>query len=176
MSAADLINERSFERLGLDDLRRVAELALADLRGLYARRPQTGSLYANRLLALCLCQGAAEHFVRPGPGVKDFDVWAFYRAHPARAFPYRRRGTVDFGPSRFGRHPNDVGFAGRRVDIIGRSISAKGKQDAFDAIRAWLRERPSTSAWHLSQRPVVVVYPEHGFGKVIWDPARDVPR
>jgi len=172
MPATDLVSERSFERLSLDDLRRLAELALTDLRGLYARRPETASLYADRLIALCLCQGAAEHFVHPGRGIKDLDVWAFYREHPARAFPYRRRGIVDFGRSKLGRHPNDKGFAGRRVDVIGRSIPTQNGENRIEAIRDWLRGQHSESAQHLARRPVVLIYPEDSLGKVIWDPTR----
>jgi hypothetical protein len=113
------VQNRSLEKLDQGDLRRLSKLTLNDLQSLYQRRPETGALYADRLIALCLCQGAAEHFVRPGHGIKDFDVRAFFSAHPERPFPYRRQGIVDFGMSRFGRHPDDSGFAGRRVDVIG---------------------------------------------------------
>jgi len=164
------LSERSIEPLTAADLQRLAELAIDDLRQLFVRRPETGELYRDRLLMLCLCQGGAEHFVRHQHGVKDLDVWAFFSEHPARPFPYRRRGVQDFGPSRLGRHPNDVGFKGRRVDIIGRSIRHEMDQSAPDAVREWLRSGRTDSARLIAQRPVVAIYPAEVSGIVVWDP------
>ncbi len=163
-------SERSFEPLAAADLKRLAELALNDLERLFTRRPDTGDLYRDRLLMLCLCQGGAEHFVRRKRGVKDLDVWGFFSEHPARPFPYRRRGVQDFGPSRLGRHPDDVGFKGRRVDIIGRSIRCAPDQSAPDSVREWLRSGKTDSARLISQRPVIAIHPEGDCGSVIWDP------
>lgn len=165
-----LLSERSFEPLAAADLQRLADLAIDDMQQLFARRPDTGELYRDRLLMLCLCQGGAEHFVRHKHGVKDLDVWAFFSEHPARPFPYRRRGVQDFGPSRLGRHPNDVGFKGRRVDIIGRSIRRDPDQSAPDSVLEWLRSRKTDSARLISQRPVIAIHPESERGRVIWDP------
>ncbi|EEW23754.1 hypothetical protein [Rhodobacter ferrooxidans] len=164
------VSERSFEPLTAADLQRLAGLAYDDLQELFARRTETGELYRHRLLMICLCQGGAEHFVRQRSGIKDLDVWAFFSEHPARPFPYRRRGVKDFGPSHLGRHPNDIGFQGRRVDIIGRSIKRNLDQTAQDSVLEWLREGRTDSAKLISQRPVIVVYPEGIRGSVIWDP------
>jgi len=79
----------------------------------------------GRLLGRDLCQGAALHYVDGRNGVKDFDVWSFYAQHDDWPFPARWRGTRDFGPSKFGRYPGDPpGYAGRRVDLLGRSLPA----------------------------------------------------
>ena len=164
------ISERSFDQLTAADLHRLSVLALADLHDLFARRPETGELYRDRLLMVCLCQGGAEHFVRQRRGIKDLDVWAFFSENPARPFPYRRRGVRDFGPSHLGRHPNDIGFQGRRVDIIGRSINSDPNQSAQESVREWLRQGQTDSAKLIAQRPAIVVYPEDDRGKVIWDP------
>lgn len=128
------MTERSFELFQADDLRRLSEIALEDLGALFEKRPETGRLYQDRLLMLCLCQGGAEHFVRREYGVKDLDIWAFFAEHPSRPFPYRRRGVRDFGPSKFGRHPNDGSLQGRRVDIIGRSIPCASEETAKECI------------------------------------------
>jgi hypothetical protein len=163
-------SERSFEPLTAADLKRLAELALDDFEQLFTRRPDTGDLYRDRLLMLCLCQGGAEHFLRRKHGVKDLDVWGFFSEHPARPFPYRRRGVQDFGPSHLGRHPDDVGFKGRRVDIIGRSIRCASDQSARACVLEWLRSGKTDSARLISQRPVIAIYPEGDSGSVIWDP------
>ena len=170
-AAPSSVSERSFEPLTAADLNRLAELARADLQQLFARRPETGELYRNRLMMICLCQGGAEHFVRQRRGVKDLDVWAFFSEHPARPFPYRRRGVQDFGPSHLGRHPNDIGFLGRRVDIIGRSIRRSPDQSSQDSFLEWLRGGRTDSARLISQRPVICIFPESERGKVIWDPS-----
>ena len=118
------ISERSQEALEMHHLHRLAKIASSDLDDFFRRRSETGYVYRDRRMLICLCQGAARHFVHQNCGVKDFDVWAFFRENPFRPFPYRRRGKQDFGVSRFGRHPDDEGYQGRRVDVMGRSISA----------------------------------------------------
>jgi hypothetical protein len=42
---------------------------------------------------------AALHHLDGSNGVKDFDVWSFYAALGEGPFPYRWRGTADFGPA-----------------------------------------------------------------------------
>ena len=169
-----LLSERSFEPLTHADLQRLAELAIDDLRQLFTRRADTGELYRERLLMLCLCQGGAEHFVRHRHGVKDLDVWAFFSEHPARPFPYRRRGVQDFGPSHLERHPGDDGFEGRRVDIIGRSIKCAPDHAETECVHEWLRGGNTESARLIAQRPVVVIHPPDQRGRVLWDPTRGV--
>ena len=69
--------------------------------------------------------GAARHYIYGDRGVQDFDLWGFFREIPGHPFPYRRRGTHDFGPSKFGRNPDDGPYyEGRRVDgLTPRSFS-----------------------------------------------------
>ena len=102
---ATLVSERSLEVVEERHLRRLAKIAISDLQDFFRRYPDTGELYRNRRMLICLCQGAARHFVRQGHGVKDFEVWTFFRKHPEKPFPYRRHPKKDFGHSRFGRHP-----------------------------------------------------------------------
>lgn len=162
---------RSFEKIKSTDLARLAELALDDLRSLFRRKPQY-RVYAKRLMLLCLCQGAAQHYVYGDRGVNDFDVWAFFRPYPEYGFPYRRHGRVDFGPSRFGRNPQDAArFTGRRIDVMGRSIPVLKSEKPIAAVQRYLREAPrGSSPWFLAQRPVVVVWPRAYRGRVIWKP------
>jgi hypothetical protein len=162
--------QRSYARITKSDLKKLAALAMADLESFFERKPATARRYQNRLLALAFCQGAAEHYVRPGRGVKDFDVWAFFASGPAQPFPYRRRGKVDFGTSKFGRHPNDTGFKGRGVDVLGRDIPISKSETPTAAIRRYLRTSPNKTPHLLALRPVVLLTPPRLLGKVIWDP------
>jgi hypothetical protein len=64
-----------------------------------------------------------------------FDVWSFYAALGDGPFPYRWRGTADFGPSRFGRYPGDPpSYVGRRVDLLGRSLPVLPRTDPAAAL------------------------------------------
>jgi hypothetical protein len=163
---------RSFEKITRADLARLADLALADLRSLFKRKRHS-QVYADRLMLMCLCQGAAQHYLHGDRGINDFDVWAFFRQHPKCVFPYRRHGFADFGPSRFGRYPKDKArFTGRRVDILGRSLPVLGNEGSTAALQRYLREAPrGSSPWYLAQRPVVILWPASMRGRVIWNGA-----
>lgn len=118
--------------------------------------------------------GALEHYVPGERGIKDFDVWTFFEVQAGeKPFPWRRHGTEDFGPSRFGRNPRDKGFTGRRIDVFGRSIARHAEQATEDAVLKWVRSK-RRSAQHIVTRPVVVLYPERECGRVIWDPQADI--
>jgi hypothetical protein len=168
---------RSFKKIMQDDLARLATLALADF-AIFFQRHQRWRPYADRLMFICLCQGAAGHCVQPSHGtahareggVNDFDVWGFFRHLPnARPFPSRRHGFQDFGPSKFGRHPDEPPrYTGRRVDVWGRSIEVRGAEKPKEAVRRYLKEGWTTSAHYLAERPVVVVWPSAQCGCVVW--------
>ena len=94
--------DRSLARIEVADLLRLAALAADAEAELFGRNPNGSGRYAGRLLGRALCQGAALHYLDGTNGVKDFDVWSFYSAREDGPFPYRWRGTADFGPSKFG--------------------------------------------------------------------------
>jgi hypothetical protein len=160
-------DERSFERITIADLSHLAELGMNDFAGLFERSPYSRP-YRDRLILMCLCQGAARHYVHRDRGVNDFDVWGFFRRLPGRPFPYRRRGTQDFGPSRFGRNI-ESGFGGRRVDVIGRSIEVGRSESAIHAVQRYLDEGRTDSAHLLSLRPAIALWPAENLGRVIWE-------
>lgn len=93
---------RSLARIDRNDLLRLAKLA-ADVEATIRAPPARYGRYAGRLVCRALCQGAALHYLDERNGVKDFDVWSFYVVRDdGRPFPYRWRGTTDYGPSKFG--------------------------------------------------------------------------
>ena len=161
--------EYSLERITRADLHRLATLALGYFDDLFKRRPSPSGRFRGRLLVLALCQGAALHYVDRLHGVKDFDVWGFFRSLPNLSFPYRGvHGRLDFGPSRFGR-PHDERYEGRRVDVLGRAIDVQQGEAAVEAVRRWLANGPrGSSAWYLAKRPVIAIYPEALLGQKIW--------
>jgi hypothetical protein len=101
--------------------------------------------------------------------VKDFDVWSFYAQLDASPFPPRWRGTRDFGPSKFGRYPGDPArYAGRRVDLLGRSLPAAPAADPAEAIRSYLAIGRTDSAKSLASKAVVLIDPRDRVGEVVW--------
>lgn len=172
--------ERSLALISEGDLRRLGELAAAAEAGLFARNPDGAGRYAGRLLCRALCQGAARHFVDGRHGVKDFDVWSFYAARGDGPFPYRWRGTADFGPSKFGRWPGDPpSYAGRRVDFLGRSLPVPPDTDPAAVLRDYLSSARTASAKALADAAVILITPEHRVGECVWSPRarnRESPR
>jgi hypothetical protein len=162
---------RSYERLSPDDLARLAAIASDDREARFARRTRW-SPYADRVLCVALCQGAALHYVAGRNGVKDFDVYTFYAEHPTGAFPARWRTEVDFGPSRFGRYAGDPdSFRGRRVDLIGRSLDVSPDADPVEAVRRYLSAGRTETARQLAMKAVVLLEPEDLRGEIIWPQA-----
>ena len=169
VSSSGLTDEaRSYERISLDDLARLAQIARDDREDRVTRRPRWRP-YADRVLCVALCQGAALHYVDGRNGVKDFDVYAFYAEHPTGTFPYRWRTEADFGPSRFGQHPDDPdSFHGRRVDLIGRSLDVLPDADPITAVRHYLAAGHTETARQLARKAVVLLEPGPLRGQVIW--------
>jgi hypothetical protein len=109
------------------------------------------------------------HYVNKKNGVKDFDVWSFYAQYDDWPFPARWRGTQDFGPSRFGRYSSDPPrYSGRRVDLLGRSLTAEPGADPADVIRCYLAAQRTRSAKCLAAKAVILVHPENRIGEIVW--------
>lgn len=165
---------RSFEIIEIADLHRLAGIAQARIEAAFARHPQKRGLYDGHLLAICLCQGAADHFLNPAAsaGVHDFDMWAFFRRRPGARLWNRKPFTADFGPSKFGRSPLDPArYEGRRVDVLWRCIPAEADEDAGAALRRYFAEPRTASAKALRLKAAVMAWPPEGAGEVIWRPS-----
>lgn len=161
--------DRSLARIDVADLLRLAALAADAEAELFRRNPRGSGRYAGRLLGRALCQGAALHYVNGKNGVKDFDVWSFYAQLDDWPFPVRWRGTRDFGPSKFGRYPGDPPrYAGRRVDLLGRSLPAAPGTDPAHAIRDYLAAGRTNSARALAAKAAVLIDPMDRAGEIIW--------
>jgi hypothetical protein len=159
---------RSFEKITEADIAILARIAYEDFEDLFTRKDYCRP-YRDRVRQICLCQGAARHFVHGDRGVQDFDMWGFFAEIPDHPFPPRRRGKRDFGVSRFGRNPDDLpGFKGRRVDIIGRSIPMQATETSIESVQRYLRGGLTESARLLAERPVIVAWPEKDLGQIIW--------
>ena len=160
---------RSLARIDRNDLLHLAALAAEVEAGLFARHPRGAGRYVGRLICRALCQGAALHYLDGRNGVKDFDVWSFYAQRADGPFPYRWRGTADYGPSKFGRYPGDPpAFAGRRVDLLGRSLDVPPGADPVTTLREYLSAARTASARALAAKAVVLIHPGQLAGMVVW--------
>ncbi|NKL63118.1 hypothetical protein ELH26_01400 [Rhizobium leguminosarum] len=153
-----VISERSLELISTKDLHQFSEAALRKLSEIFRRAPVAG-LYENRLLMLALARGGALHYENGETGLKDIDIWAFFSEGPPKPFPPRARWIADFGPSKFGRHPDDISSTGRRMDIIGRSITTQPGEQPEKSVRRWLNGW-SRSAAALRQKPMFAIFPK----------------
>ena len=162
--------DRSYERITLEDLSRLAEISRLDREDLFARKPLYRVL-EDGLVCVALCQGAALHFVDGENGVKDFDVWTFYAARPDHpAFPWRRRASERFGDPRFGWSSDKPGFVDRYVDLLGRSIRVGAETDPTVILRGYLSEGRTGSARALARKAAVLLEPSERLGTVVWPP------
>ena len=115
---------RSLKQITDRDLARLAEVARQD-RADFFSKPRPSAPVLRDVLCVALCQGAALHYLDGRNGIKDFDVWTFYRRHGRKQFPPRRIVSRDLGHTKFGRSPDRPDFDGRRVDLIGRSLDTR---------------------------------------------------
>jgi hypothetical protein len=82
----------------------------------------------------------------------------FFSARSDKPFPSRSRWTADIGPSKFGRSDDDLGYIGRRMDILGRSVHAQPDEPAEVSVHRWINGR-SASAAKLRKKPMIAIYP-----------------
>ena len=159
---------RSLARITEHDLQRLGRLAAEDRADFFRRKPQTAALYVDRLFAVALCQGGALHYLDGKNGIKDLDVWSFYAENPIKMFPPRRRAKVDFGDAKFGVTPDSLGFIGRRVDLIGRSIPDVNTKDPIGTLRKYLAAHKTETARLLAMKAVIIIEPPELVGSAVW--------
>lgn len=151
------------------DLRRIGGVARRSRQDFFRLNPAWALLYGRRLLATALAGDAAEHFASGARGFTGFEVWCFFAEHPEAAFPPQKRFREDYGRSRFGRDPAlPESFAGRAVDVQGRSLRVAPGADPVTTLQAWLRTRPTPTARSLSAGTLVLLEPEPLLGYCVW--------
>jgi hypothetical protein len=78
------------------------------------------------------------------------------------------RGRKDYGLSKFGKNPNDVGYVGRRVDLLARSLPFPPDADPVQCICTYLSDSQTKTANELSRKAVVLIEPKDLMGKIVW--------
>jgi hypothetical protein len=164
--------KRSKQKITMYDLCRLLELARTDINKFFDENLIYKKPYKGQEKLVALCQGAALHYIDKKNGVKDFDVWFFYPQKGDVILPYRRTKCVDFGKSKFGKHPNYSKREGRGVDVLMRSTKYFNRGSPEGCITDYLSNCKTKTARLLAQKAVIGLYPEKVFGKVLW-PLKD---
>jgi hypothetical protein len=151
--------ERLYDALTLDDLEQLKELALKEHKEFFKRNPNLKSAYYNSLIGICLCQGAASHYLNPDVGIKDFDIWHFYVENKEINFPYRAHKRIDRG------------YKSKSIDFLKRAISnihSSYSEDSGQIIMEYLLERNTTTKELLLKKAIIGLFPNEIFGRVLW--------
>jgi len=171
------MNPRSMEEITDADLERLARVVDADLDRFFARNPHLQE-WRERIFAVALAQGGAEHRLRGERGIWDLDMIVCFDGPRSKQL---RRQVVhwDWGLSKLGRCPYDPPeYTGRAVDV--KFWVLPGRPDPAEALREWLEARlmaapdPAGSP-DLAHEPVILVWPPDRFGEVVWDPQMAPP-
>ncbi len=112
-------------------------------------------------------QGAALHYIDNTNGIKDFDIWFFF-PNIKMTLPYRRRGVVDFGVSKFGKESNEKILSGRRIDVLMRSDSYFDSGNPKTCLHNYLKFKKSKTAKMLREKAFIGLFPKNVFGEVLW--------
>ncbi len=185
---------RTFQRLSRNDLKKICEYALEELerfltcagnpRGKYHR-------YENRLIAICLGQGAAQHFVdlqelsvfdnevkvekkkinekgyqiesngKVISGVKDIDVWFFFEQDDDLKIP-------DIKNCRKSIQKEFGNLGERNIDFLKKGLLRKGSPR--ETIRSYLKgnNRGGDTWRYLAQKSLIGLEPASLFGEILW--------
>jgi hypothetical protein len=157
---------RSYQAIEIADLKRLAQIAQKDQIEFFENHPEWAKLYSDRKICIALCQGAALHYINGSTGINDFDIYTFYRKHPAKDLYPKRIKSYDFGNAKFGQSQDKPDFIGRRVDCLVRSIDAVEGEDVGISIQRYLMGGKTETARLLAAKAVILLKPN--CGKVLW--------
>jgi hypothetical protein len=168
---------RSYEQIDDADLERLCRVADADLEGFFARNPRLLG-WRERVAAVALAQGAAEHRVHRGRGIWDIDIIVCFSHAPGLPLLMRRQVTTwDWGPSKFDRCPFDPAeYTGRAVDV--KLWVIPEALDPVAGLKSWLARRATKHPDPIRKPDVAheaVVLIRPCLGDVVWDPGLAPP-
>ena len=154
--------ERLYEPLTKHDIEQLKEIALKEHEKFFERNPRLKEAYYNSLIGICLCQGAASHYLNPEVGIKDFDIWHFYTENNTTRFSCRRPKKLKL--------PN--GYRGKPIDFLKRAIPSDIYNSNFGSpgqiIMNYLFEKNTKTKTLLLKKAIIGLYPDEIFNKILW--------
>lgn len=157
---------RSYKPIAVEDLERLTQIARQDREHFFKDFPAWSAMYAQRVLCVALCQGAALHYIDGTTGINDFDVYTFYKTHPQKRWCARRIKSHDLGTPKFGQSIDRPDFVGRRVDCLGRDLEVKEGENAITILRRYIQEGKTVTAQLLAAKAIILLEPQ--CGTVVW--------
>jgi len=191
---------RIYTRLTRNDLIPMRDFALEELDRFLHRAgspPGKFNIYSKRLIAICLCQGTAQHYLqnlsmhpyhktvcienavirqkgyRLGKngtvlaGIRDIDIWFFFHEYPKIPIPHIRNCRKSVLRA-FDRLGN------RAIDFMKKTIakdvvvSAKSEHP-IDIIRSYLQNAGTLTSNCLAHASIVGLYPNKLLGRSVWN-------
>ncbi len=153
---------RTYPKLTCDDLKNIRDFVLSvELPRFLSMKEEKYSVYRDKLIAIALCQGAALHFIDKKNGVKDIDVWFFFEEDEKVKIPHRNNMLKSYCIE----CPN---FGVKRIDCLKKMISLTiigmaGSKDPLQVLRTYLKHAGTQTAYFLSQKPCIILYPNSYF-------------
>ena len=159
---------RTYEKLDKEDLQELLVHAEEELGRFLSTNSGKYAVYQSQLVAICLCQGAAKHYVDSVTGVKDLDVWLFFEEHDTVKIPHR-------GNARKEIQANFKKLGPKRIDFMKKMIPLRFivKNDAQKSLQNYLSLAVTSASAELSMKPVIGLSPSAIFGRVLWSPSGD---
>jgi hypothetical protein len=193
--------ERSYEEFSQINITTLKSLAFDELhRMLNDVGMGKYKVFEHKLIAICLCQGVAQHIVETRSyekfdytclipqneieersfkvdsngavlsGIKDIDVWFFFEEDENVKIP-------DIKNMRKTINFNFPGIGEKKVDFLKKAI---GKvEDGFspltpkESIIKYITTRNTSTAKHLKRKSIIGLYPEGIDGQVLWAVKRE---
>lgn len=166
--------QKSLEIITDEDLKILIKLAREEHKNFFKRNPELESYYKNSLLCILLGQGAALHYYNGKYGVKDFDVYLFYKENSEKKLLVRRTKNINHKIGKFGNI---------KIDFIKKMIKTKyivgNEEDVLKIINKLLTESKSSVVKFLTVRAkkekgrlknaIIGLYPVSIFKKILWE-------
>lgn len=155
-----VFSERSYWVLTEADLTQLRQLAHEEHEEFFRRNPRLGAFFRKSLIGICLCQGAASHYLHPAIGIKDFDIWHFYRENKDSSFPYRAHKSIEGG------------YRGKRIDFLKRAIPESTCEQypgqPGRTILSYLHQRDTRTKAELLKKAIIGLWPSSILGETLW--------
>ena len=164
--------ERSTEKITKQHLSDLYDFTMAKIREKVKRRSDDSKEDYDLLnpFAIALCQGAALHYLGENyfdettgemkKGVKDFDIWVFYKKKDNKKFTLNRDRSMRELPY------ESEDFGKKHVDIMMRAIDYEGTP--IENIQNWLDKSKNSTPLCLRKKAVIMIYPHEHCGIAVW--------
>jgi len=142
------------------DLKNLRWIGIKEHENFFKRNIHLKNDYYNNLISICLTTNGALQYLNQDNGTNDFDIWHFY-LECDKFFPYRAYKRISNG------------YIGKRIDFLKRAIPRhiylRSMNEPEKVIINYLLYGNNKFKSELLASPIIGLYPDSIFGKVIWN-------